>query len=75
MLSIMILSIVICCAILGISMKGYYKYLTEEQNQEILKKEKEELRQKEEQEKQDRLKKEEQERQDRLDKEEQVQKK
>ena len=71
MLSIMILSIVICCAILGISMKGYYKYLTEEQNQEILKKEKEELRQKEEQERQDRLAKEEQERQDRLDKEEQ----
>ena len=70
MLSIMILSIVICCAILGISMKGYYKYLTEEQNQEILKKEKEELRQKEEQERQDRLAKEEQERQDRLDKEE-----
>ena len=71
MLSIMILSIVICCAVLGISIKGYYSYLTEEHNQEILKKEKEELRQKEEQERQDRLAKEEQERQDRLDKEEQ----
>ena len=50
MLSIMILAMVICCAILGISMKGYYGYLTEENNQEILEKEKEELRKKEEQE-------------------------
>ena len=71
MLSIMILSIVICCAVLGICMKGYFNYLTEEHNQEILKKEKEELRQKEEKERQDRLDKEEKERQDRLQKEEQ----
>ncbi len=71
MLSIMILAMVICCAILGISMKGYYGYLTEENNQEILEKEKEELRKKEEQEIQYRLKKDEQERQDRLYREEQ----
>jgi hypothetical protein len=71
MLSIMILSIVICCAILGISLKGYYGYLTEENNQEILEKEKEELRKKEEQERLDRLNREEQERQDRLAREEQ----
>ena len=71
MLSIMILSIVICCAILGICIKGYFNYLTEENNQELLEKEKDELRKKEERERQDRLEKEEKERQYRLQKEEQ----
>ena len=65
MLSIMILSIVICCAILGICIKGYFNYLTEENNQELLEKEKDELRKKEERERQDRLEKEEKERQKR----------
>ena len=70
LLTIMILSIVICCGILGMSVKGYYTYLTKEHNQELLEKEKEELRKKEEQERQDRLDREEKERQYRLDKEE-----
>ena len=71
LLAIMILAIVACCAILGISIKGYFAYLTKEHNQELLEKEKEELRQKEEQERQDRLDREEKERQYRLKKEEQ----
>ncbi len=71
LLAIMILSIVACCAILGISIKGYFTYLTKEHNQELLEKEKEELRQKEEQERLDRLDREEKERQYRLKKEEQ----
>ena len=70
LLAIMILSIVICCGILGISIRGYFTYLTKEHNQELLEKEKEELRKKEEQERQDRLDREEKERQYILDKEE-----